>query len=111
MGIWKTILLIIVGFIVLTAIGFYGGFIGNFYDSTVEKQQLDIQRSNFEHSKSYIDGKIDDLAKYKREYDRASTKDEKEQVKNYILSDFANFNSNDIQNPDLRNFLLTLEGN
>jgi len=107
----KGVLIVLSILISISLLSLYFGFFGNFFDSTVTKQHLDIQRTNFEHSKSYIDGKIDDLAKYKREYDRASTKDEKEQVKNYILSDFANFNTNDIQNSDLRNFLLTLEGN
>jgi hypothetical protein len=107
----KSIGLGILALVALTFTLFYFGFIGNIFDSTVGKQHLDIQRTNFERSKPYIQGKIDDLAKYKREYDTAQTKDEKQQVKNYILSDFANFNTNDIQNSDLRNFLLTLEGN
>lgn len=111
MNTFKIIFISIIGLLVLTAIGFYSGFISNFYESTVTKQHLDIQRTNFEHSKSYIDGKIDDLAKYRREYDTAQTKDEKQQVKNYILSDFANFNVNNINNDNLRNFLLNLEGN
>lgn len=107
----KSILIVLAVLLSISLLSLYFGFFGNFFDATVGKQQLDIQRTNFEHSKSYIDGKIDDLAKYKREYATAATKDEKEQVKNYILSDFANFNTADIQNSDLRNFLLTLEGN
>lgn len=105
----KIILISILGLIVLTAIGFYSGFVGNIYDSTIGRQQMDVQRENFEHNKSYVHGKIDDLAKYKREYERATTKDEKQQVRNIILDDFANFDSKMIDNLDLYNFLKDME--
>lgn len=103
------VLLGIVILLALTALGFYSGFIGNLYDATVGRQQMDIQRENFEHNKSYVNGKIDDLAKYKREYERASTPDEKAQVRNFILDEFANFDSKYIDNPDLYNFLMKME--
>jgi hypothetical protein len=109
MNVLKGILLSIAVLAVLTAIGFYSGFIGNFYDSTVGRQQMDVQRENFEHNKSYVHGKIDDIAKYKREYERAKTKDEKEQVRNIILDDFANFDPKLIDNADLYNFLKDME--
>lgn len=106
---FQAILLTIVGIAAVTALGFYTGFIGNIYDATIGRQQMDIQRENFEHNKSYVNGKIDDLAQYKRDYERAQTPEEKAQVRFFILDEFSNFNPKDIQNPDLYNFLLKME--
>lgn len=105
----KVIGFIAIVLVVLTGIGFYTGVAGNWYDATIGRKQMDIQRENFEHNKSYVHGKIDDLAQYKRDYERAKTPEEKQQVRNFILDEFANFNTRDIENSDLRNFLLEME--
>lgn len=98
-----------VGLLVLFGLAFAFGAFDNFYASTIGKQRVDIQREVFEHSKPYVHGKIDDLAKYKREYERATTPEEKKQVRAWVLDEFANFDKNLIENRSLRNFLEEME--
>lgn len=88
-----------------TAILFATGKIGNKYEATVEKEHIDIQRDNFKHSKSYVEGKISDLAKYKREYEKTKDKSEKESIVNLINTEYANFDIKQIENKELREFL------
>lgn len=106
----KAILGFIGVFIFLAVIGFATGEIQNLYDATIGKQQMDIQRTNFEHSKSYVNSKIEDLANYKREYDQAKDDNEKQQVQNFVIDEFADFDPNQIENPQLYNFLIKMEG-
>lgn len=104
----KTIAIIISSCIVIG--GFVGvlfatGKIGNKYESTIVKENMDIKRDNFKHSKSFVEGKVTDLAKCKREYERAKDLSEKKAISNYISSEFANFDIKLIEDNNLRNFL------
>lgn len=85
------------------------GYIGNKYDETVGKDHANIERQNFEQSKSYVDGKVQDLENYRKEYQQTTSKAEKEQIKNYIVDEFSNFNENNIQNQSLKQFLDEME--
>lgn len=105
----KFVLSTVVILIILTGALFYSGVIGNLYNATIGRKHMDIQRENFEHNKSYVHGKIEDLAKYKREYQRATTIEEKAQIRNFVMDEFANFDKNYIDNSDLYNFLLEME--
>lgn len=105
-GIGLTIL-ILFGF---TALGFYTGFIGNIYDATVGKQQMNIQRNNFEQSQSYVDGMIQQLSKEKQEYDQSSDTGAKQAILNYVNSTFASFDANKITDQGLYNFLMKARG-
>jgi hypothetical protein len=105
----KGILAIVIGLLVLTGLGFYFGYAGNFFDATVTKQHMDIERNNFKHSKSYVEGKITDLGNYKREYERAKTAEEKQQIANFVSSEYANFDANLIQNSSLYSWLISIQ--
>ena len=94
----------------ITGLAFYFGFLGNAYDATVTKQHNDIERNNFEHSKSYVEGKIQDLSKDKREYERATSDSDKQSILNYVANDFSSFNIDDITDNGLRDFLLKARG-
>lgn len=107
----KLFLTIVLAMLLLVGVLFGTGIIGNLYTSTVGKQSLDIQRENFNHSKSFIEGKVKDLAKQKREYDLSKSAEDKNSIRTYILSDFADFDSNDIQDHVLREFLNKIRGN
>lgn len=99
-------ILAVVAFIVITAgVLFYFGFLGNAFDATVGKQRMDIERNNFKHSKSYVEGKVQDLAQYKREYDRTKDANEKQQILNVVSDQFANFDESQIESQQLRQFL------
>ena len=94
----------------VTALGFYSGIIGNVYDSTISKKHMDIERDNFKHSKSYVEGQIQDLSSYKREYDRAKSPEEKKQILNFVDNDFANFDETLIESSSLKDFLQKARG-
>jgi hypothetical protein len=103
--------LLAIGIIVgMTAIGFYSGFIGNIYDATVGKQHMDVERTNFKESKSYVEGMIQDLAKYKRQYDQAQTDSDKKTILNFVNNEFANFDASKIEDSALLNFLNQARG-
>ncbi len=96
---------------VIAIVSLFGiGKISNIYDRTINKESVSIQREKFKESKSYVEGMINTLAEYKREYERAKTKEEKEQIRNLIDSKFSNFNIDYIENKDLYNFLQQMRG-
>lgn len=94
----------------MTVLGFYSGFIGNVYDATIGKQHMDIERNNFKESKSYVEGMIQDLAKFKREYDQTADINEKKTILNFVNNEFANFDASKIEDPTLNSFLLKSRG-
>lgn len=68
-----------------------------------------VQREVFEETKSYTHGKIQDLGKYYREYQSASV-DEKTALRSVVRTRFAEFNENNINNDELRSFLIEMRG-
>ena len=106
---FKGLLGIVLMAAVLVGLAFGTGAMTNLYNATIGKRAVDVQREVFQESKPYVFGKIDDLAKYKRQYEMATDPAEKAQVRNWILDEFANFDPSQIQNPDLYNFLMEME--
>lgn len=66
-------------------------------------RKADAQRKVFEQSQSYVEGKRQDLIKYRLEYMRADSAD-KVILKNTIAHAFANFDGNLLE-PELKTFL------
>lgn len=102
---------IIGSLIVIGVLAFYFGFLGNAVDSTVGKQNMNIQRKNFEQSQSYVEGMIQTLAKEKQEYDLAKNDSDKQAILNYVNSTFASFDASNITDQGLYNFLMKARGN
>lgn len=104
-----------VGIVTFTvAIGgiFAIGKLDNKFLATIGKERASIKREVFKESKSYVEGMVEDLSSYKREFDRTDDVDEKEQIANIIHGEFANFDINKIEDSNLRGFLLDIrEGN
>lgn len=72
-------------------------------------KNADIDRKIYEQSKSYIHGKMQELAKYYEEYHKA-TEDEKQVIKNLIQMNFANVDETAIVNSKLKLFLNEMRG-
>ena len=53
----------------------------------------DAKREVFTHTRSYVEGKIQELAKLKLEYDRSGDETEKEALASTIRHSFAEMNS------------------
>jgi len=68
-----------------------------------------VDRQVFENTKSYTYGKVQELAKYYAEYQKASYED-KRTIKKLIVINFANFDADKIQSPTLRRFLIIQRG-
>jgi len=66
------------------------GWFGVFYTKTVGKAKENARREVFEETQSYVEGKRQELIKYRLEYMRADSSD-KEAIKMTIVQSFANF--------------------
>lgn len=68
-----------------------------------------VRREVFEETQSYVHGKIQDLAKYKGEYDKADDEG-KEAIRHLIVIRFAEFDDSKIKASGLRGFLVKMRG-
>ena len=98
--------LIVVG---VLAIPFAMGGYGNLYNRVIGGQAISVEHENFKNSTTYIDGKIDDLARYKKQYDDAENINDKIAIENHIRDEFSNFDSSKIKNNNLRSFLESIQ--
>lgn len=96
----------IVGVLVMSFIfGLYGLGWMKFFGPKKEN----IRRDIFEQTQSYVHGKIQDLAKYQDEYNKAD-ENGKEAIRQIILLRFAEFDETKIRAINLRNYLITMRG-
>lgn len=99
-------------FIILVGavIGFSTGYIQNFYDGTVTKQHMNIERTNYEQSASYVQGKIDEVSKAYAEYNQTTDPTAKQAILTTVRNSTASLNLNDVTDPALANFILKARG-
>jgi len=98
---WKVML----GIVVAIGVIFACGFIGNFYVRTVGANRINVERKNFEGSKSRLHGIANDLAKYK--FELATEKDPiaRKAICNLIIDMTSSLDINDLENRDLAQFV------
>lgn len=72
-------------------------------------KNADIDREIYEQSKSYVHGKLGDLAKYYEEYHKADDQG-KEVIRNMIQLNFSEFDSKLINNDKLKTFFIEMRG-
>lgn len=92
----------------LIALVFIIGGIGLGYKYVIGTAEANVDHEIFQNNTSYIEGMISDLARYKKEYDIAISKEDFEEARaliNFIKTDFSNFDSKKIENDNLRKFL------
>jgi len=77
-----------------------------FFDPKYEN----VKREVFEQTKSYTHGKIQDLAKYFEEYQKADMVDDKQAIKSIIQIRFSEFDASKINNTKLQQFLINMRG-
>jgi nitrate/TMAO reductase-like tetraheme cytochrome c subunit len=103
----KTILIcfgVVVG-VVIFVVGIY--FLNLSIKENFGTYSKNIDRKIFEETKSYVHGKIQDLANYYQEY-QLSSQDEKEIIANVIKVQFADFEADKIKEDVLRAFLIEI---
>lgn len=104
----KKVFIGIIVFILVYVLTF-GMSLGSIHLNGILKQhQADVEREVFENTKSYVKGMSDDLAKYKFEFTMSDDEVEKEAIADLIRSRFADFDSNDLNNRELREFLANI---
>lgn len=106
-GIGVAICLVAIVFCLYKAPFILGEWI-NKVEATVGSEYKDIKREQFENSKSYVHGKIDDLQRYKRELERTTDPVERQAIVINIQDDFSNFDESKIDNNNLKEFLIDI---
>lgn len=97
----------IVGLLILA---FASGLVGLGYKTFFAPKHAAIDRQVFEQTQSYVHGKVQDIAKYKMEYDATNNATERMAIKSIIVQQFAQFDSSKVVDPNLRKFLVTMRG-
>jgi len=105
MGIKKGILVIIVIIVGLFAINYLNLHWRKFFAPKYQN----VDREVYEETKSYVHGKIQDLAKYYAEYNKAEP-DDKKAIQIVIKSQFAEFDETNIKVIELKQFLIKMRG-
>lgn len=105
----KTIGAIILGLILLVLLTFVSSEIGLIHYQFFAPKYENARRKTFENTQSYVDGKVQDLANMKAQYDQAKDQDAKQGIQGTIRLQFANFDINKC--PDgLKDFLIQMRG-
>ena len=77
------------------------------YTSTVGKAQQNAERKVFEQTQSYVEGKRQEVTKYRYEYLKAKDRDEREAIKATLRTSLANFDKSKLDY-DLQSFVDTV---
>ena len=105
----KTVGIGIVSVIGVLVVSFIFGLYGLGWMKFFGPKKENIRRDIFEQTQSYVHGKIQDLAKYQDEYNKAD-ENGKETVRQIIILRFAEFDETKIRSINLRNYLITMRG-
>ena len=99
---------IIIGVLILTVLLAFGLELGGLqWQRFFAPKRENIRREVFENTKSYTHGKIQDLAKYYEEYQKA---EDKEAIESLIKMNFAEFDAEKINASKLKQFLINVRG-
>jgi hypothetical protein len=98
---------IIIGvFIGITALGFVTGEIHALYNRTTGSHVSSSETDMWHKSKGYTDGMVQDLSKYKFELVQTKDATARGAIIDHINEEFSNFDENQINNQDLKQFLI-----
>lgn len=92
--------LIFIAVLGVLSIGIY-----NFTTGNISKMRNEVKRDVYKSNPQYLEGVIDDLAKYMYEYNTAKTEDEKLAIQQIVVHRFSDFDFNKILDGDLREFV------
>jgi hypothetical protein len=100
----------LLGLVVLVAVAFVLGLGGLQWKRFFAPRHENVRREVFEETQSYVHGKVQDLAKYKDEYDKADSAEDREAVRQVIVLRYAEFDETKIKAAGLRAFLVRMRG-
>lgn len=90
---------------VILAVTFGGNALSIKLKETFGVAHADADRKIFENTKTYVGGMADDLAKYKYEFQKEKDPVAKQAIVDLVVSRFADFDVNELNDKDLREFL------
>lgn len=99
------ILISVIVIALLIGLAFGTGMLGNKYKATIGKESINIDREVFETSKSHVHAMIEDLSKCKLELARTENEVERKAIIAYIQENFSTFDTDFIENYQLKTFL------
>ncbi len=106
-GILAGLISIVLLFVFLGALGLGGRYVNMKVEGWFAPQEQNIKREVFENTKSYNEGKEQELVKYKFEYDKAKAKKDEatvKAIKSAVRTAFADYEE-DRLSPELRDFV------
>jgi mevalonate kinase len=101
----KTGFKVVLGIILIAVLVFGLGMAQLGWFKFFEPKKENVRREVFENTKSFTKGKTQDLAKYYEEWVKATSDEEKRAVGEMVKINFADFDSNKVNSPKLRQFL------
>ena len=72
--------------------------------------EQDVQRQVFQETKSYNEGKLQQLAKYRLEYLQSADQDSKDAIASTVRSMFADFDTTNMPDNALKTWILQIRG-
>ena len=106
----KAVSLVILSLVMLIVVGLgLDYFFGVTWYGFVGPKKEAVRREVFENTRSYNESKVQDLARYKLQYDQAESNTTKESIASYIQHSFANYPVDRLP-AELRGFLRQVRG-
>jgi predicted transcriptional regulator len=99
----------VVVFVGIIVFGYFMMFVdGNItakYNSTVGVKVVNSQRDMYEHSTTFVEGRVQNLAKSRLELSKTKDVVARRAIVEFIVSDCTNLDSRDINDAGIRSFL------
>ena len=108
----RTVKIILIGLLIIA--GLFGLSMGLEYLNLIKfgyfaPKYENVKRNVFENTQSYVEGKRQDLVKYRLEYLKCKDKQDKEAIRQTIVQMFANFDEEKLTDPELKSFLHSMK--
>ena len=97
--------IVIAVLVVLFSLAFGAEWLGLKWEGFFAPRHEAVRREVFKETRSYNEGKLQDLVKLKYEYESTSDEIEKKALANRIRGSFAEYDENKIESPELKAFL------
>jgi len=98
-----------IGLVLLIALAFVMELGGLKWKRFFAPKHENVRREVFKETRSYNESKVQDLARYRLQYQQAETAAKKEAIASTIRIMFADYNANDMP-PELYSFLKKVRG-
>lgn len=101
----KVVFITFVAILILFVLPLGLGLYGNLYNSIIGTGKANIDRNIQKNSKSYTEGTVNDLVRYKAEYDKSKDQKVKESIIDEVLITAGNFDTTRIENANLKRWV------